>query len=297
MFLLRNKMFCYILPKTIIILEKSLTATYIIILIIATIIIGYFLFQPTLLKNRRLTIKAHDFPKEWERILSAHWPLYCRLPDLLKQNLHDRIKLFLSEKQFIACNDFKLDEKHKLLISAQACLLIINKPFEYFDKLKTILVYPSAFIVRHNNLLANGTVSEDTNINSGEAWETGKIILSWDDAYSGMIKLEDGHNVVIHEFAHLLDHTNGTANGAPLLQHAKSYDQWSQIFSSAYENLQRSINIGQSNLFNPYGATNPGEFFAVASELFFEKSKSLQQHEPELHQQLTKFYAIDPTLW
>lgn len=250
-----------------------------------------------MLKNRRKKMSYHEFPKKWEKKLLAQWPLYHRLPDLLKQSLKERINLFLAEKNFIGCNGFVVSEEHKLFIAAQACLLIINKPFEYFDKLHSILIYPSAFIVNRNQLLGNGTVSENRNINSGEAWETGKIILSWDDAYSGMIDITDGHNVVFHEFAHLLDNTNGSANGAPLLQHANNYDQWSQTFSIAFDRLQKSINNGHQNVFDPYGATNPGEFFAVTSELFFEKSKLFQQHEPELHQQLVKFYAVDPALW
>ena len=273
------------------------TFLFITILISCLGFIAFLIYQPKLLKNRRKEIRENEFPKRWEKRIESQWPLYHRLPDLLKQNLQERIKLFLSEKQFIGCNGFEVSEDHKLFIAAQACLLIINKPFDYFDKLQTLLIYPSAFIVEHNQLLANGTITENRNINTGEAWETGKIVLSWDDAFSGMIDITDGHNVVFHEFAHLLDHTNGSANGAPLLQHASNYDQWSQTFSIAFNRLQHSINNGHQNVFDPYGATNPGEFFAVASELFFEKSKLFQQHEPELHQQLVKFYAVDPALW
>jgi len=238
-----------------------------------------------------------DFPKNWQFILSQQWPLYSRLPDLLKQNLHERIKLFLNEKQFVGCNGFEVNEQHKLLIAAQACLLIVNKPFDYFDKLTSILIYPSAFIVNRDHLQNDGTIKELQNINTGEAWETGKVILSWDDVYAGMINISDGHNVVLHEFAHLLDYTNGSANGAPLLEHAVNYNQWSKIFSAAHERLTHAINHGHHSFINPYGATNPAEFFAVSSELFFEKSQLFQNQEPDLHQQLVRFYAVDPALW
>lgn len=268
-----------------------------ILLLIGSAIIAYLIFAPTLKKQRRLRSSMNEFKLDWEQILSSQWSLYQQLPDLLKQSLKERIKLFLSEKQFVGCNGFVVTEEHKLLIAAQACLLIINKPFEYFDALKTILIYPSVFVVNRNRMLANGTIREEKNINSGEAWETGKIILSWDDAYSGMIDMTDGNNVVIHEFAHLLDHTNGSANGAPILEHARNYDQWSQIFTAAFDRLQQTVNNRQQSLINPYGATNPGEFFAVVSELFFEKSKLLRQQEPELYHQLVKFYAVDPALW
>lgn len=268
-----------------------------IILLLGVAFIAYLLYQPIWNKKRWEQIKSKSFPKKWQHILSIQWPLYQRLPDLLKLNLQERINLFMNEKQFIGCNGFNVTEEHKLLIAAQACLLIINKPFEYFDNLNSILIYPSAFIVNRNRNLANGTVTEDKMINTGEAWETGKIVLSWDDAYSGIIDISDGQNVVIHEFAHLLDHTNGSANGAPLLQHAKNYEQWSQCFSAAYNRLQDCIDKGEKSIFNPYGAISPGEFFAVASELFFERSKIFEKEEPELHQQLVKFYAVDPTLW
>lgn len=269
----------------------------VIILLIGASIIAYLLYQPTWRKRRWKQIKNRAFPTKWENLLLAQWPLYQQLPDLLKHNLHERINLFINEKQFIGCNDFVVKEEHKILIAAQACLLIINKPFEYYDNLHSVLIYPSAFIVNQNRLMADGTVSQERNINSGEAWETGKIVLSWDDAYSGMININDGHNVVIHEFAHLLDYTNGSANGAPLLQHATNYDHWSQTFIAAYNRLKNAISKGENSVFNPYGLISPGEFFAVASELFFEKSHFFQREEPELHQLLVKFYAVDPTLW
>jgi len=271
--------------------------TLAIIISIGCLIIAYLIFQPAIRNRKRRIVKNDEFSQASRQKLSSLWPLYNRLPDLLKQRLHEQINLFLNEKQFIGCNGFVVAEEHKLLIAAQACLLIINKPFEYFDDLKFILIYPSAFIVNHEQLLPNGTISENVNVNSGEAWQSGKIVLSWDDAYKGMINAIDGHNVVIHEFAHLMDHTNGTANGAPLLQHAKNYELWSSVFSSAFERLQRSTSNGENTLFNPYGAISPGEFFAVSSELFFEQSKPFYRQEPELYQQLVKFYSVDPTLW
>lgn len=273
------------------------TILFVIIMIICIAIIAFIVFQPRLIEYRRNKIKHAKFPQRWDDKLVARWPLYRRLPDLLKQNLQERIKVFLSEKQFHGCNGLEITEDHKLFIAAQACLLIINKPFEHFDALHTLLIYPSAFIVKRHQLSADGTIVENRNINTGEAWQTGKIILSWDDAYSGMINITDGHNVVFHEFSHILDFTNGSANGAPFLQHAKNYEQWSRTFSSAYNRLQQSVSNHQKNIFDPYGATNPGEFFAVASELFFEKSQLFQNHEPELYEQLVQYYVVDPALW
>ncbi|MDH5544425.1 MAG: zinc-dependent peptidase [Gammaproteobacteria bacterium] len=267
------------------------------VLLLGFTVITYLLYKPRWRARRRKQIKDASFPAKWKNVLLTQWPLYREIPDLLKEGLHQRIQLFIQEKQFVGCDGFQITEEHRLLIAAQACLLVINKPYEYFDELKSILVYPSAFIVKHNRQLANGTIAEEQNVNSGEAWETGKIVLSWDDAYAGMINIKDGENVVIHEFAHLLDHTNGTANGAPLLEHAKNYDVWSKTFQTAYNRLLHNLHTGEKSVFNPYGAASPGEFFAVASEMFFERSRLFQSEEPELYQELVRFYAVDPTLW
>lgn len=274
-----------------------MTLTYTLLLLICVSIIAFLIFQPKLIRYRRNKSKYNEFPKEWDELLTAQWPLYHRLPELLKQNLKERIKMFLAEKTFIGSGGFVINDQHKILIAAQACLLIVNKPFEYYDKLSSILIYPSAFIVKRPEVLANGTVSEQKKINLGEAWGNGKIVLSWDDSYSGMINASDGQNVVIHEFAHLLDQTNGSPNGAPFLAHAKNYKRWSQIFAIAFERLQKSTHHGKKTLFNPYGETNPAEFFAVVSEIFFEQSDLFQQQEPALHEELVKFYGVDPVLW
>ena len=272
-------------------------STLIIMITIGLLVIAYLVLQPAYLGRKRKKISNTEFPQKWKNTLNNKWPLYRRLPDLLKQNLHNRIKIFMVEKQFIGANGFEVFEEHRLLIAAQACLLIVNKPFEYFDKLQIIMIYPSTFVASRERMQSDGTIINESSVNSGEAWETGKIILSWDATYAGLINISDGQNVVIHEFAHLLDNTNGSANGAPLLEHANNYQQWSRIFSAAYDRLQHSVERGHKTTFNPYGTVNPGEFFAVASELFFEKSSLFQKEEPLLYQQLEKFYAVDPALW
>jgi len=274
-----------------------LLSTLIIMITIGLLVIAYLVLQPAYLGRKRKKISNTEFPQKWKNTLNNKWPLYRRLPDLLKQNLHNRIKIFMVEKQFIGANGFEVFEEHRLLIAAQACLLIVNKPFEYFDKLQIIMIYPSTFVASRERMQSDGTIINESSVNSGEAWETGKIILSWDATYAGLINISDGQNVVIHEFAHLLDNTNGSANGAPLLEHANNYQQWSRIFSAAYDRLQHSVERGHKTTFNPYGTVNPGEFFAVASELFFEKSSLFQKEEPLLYQQLEKFYAVDPALW
>lgn len=271
--------------------------TYLIIVFLGILVIATIVLRPFYTKFQRNKIGHTDFPVQWREILQKEWPQFQRIPDLLKEPLYARILVFLSEKKFYPCDGFELQEKHKLLIAAQACLLIVNKPYEYYDQLNSILIYPSAFLVKRSVALANGTLQDQESIHAGEAWSVGRVILSWDEVESGMKNPSDGNNVVIHEFAHLLDYTSGDGNGAPLLEHAKNYDKWSQVFSLSYEHLLQKYQHGEKVILNPYGLTSPAEYFAVVSELFFENSKLLEKHEPALHHELVKFYAVDPGLW
>jgi len=132
---------------------------------------------------------------------------------------------------------------------------------------------------------------------AGESWDYGKVVLSWQDTVEGAKMPNDGHNVVIHEFAHQLDQENGRANGAPILENGQNYTCWSDVFSVQFEQLKKHAERGTPSLFDYYGATNPAEFFAVASEVFFEKAKEFHGQHPELYQQLKQYYQVDPTHW
>ncbi|MDX1810854.1 MAG: zinc-dependent peptidase, partial [Gammaproteobacteria bacterium] len=113
----------------------------------------------------------------------------------------------------------------------------------------------------------------------------------------GMVDSHDGKNVVIHEFAHLLDHETGSSNGAPYLNRNQSYEVWSQVLSAAYERLQHKLQNRQGSFINYYGASSPAEFFAVISEIFFEQPELLKKHEPALYLQLGEYYDVDPVNW
>ena len=132
---------------------------------------------------------------------------------------------------------------------------------------------------------------------AGESWEFGKVVLSWQDTLEGAKITDDGRNVVIHEFAHQLDQENGKANGAPILDKEQSYKCWSDVFSVQFELLKKQANSGTHSLFDYYGATNPAEFFAVASEVFFEKAQQFSAEHPKLYQQLKLYYQVDPIHW
>jgi MtfA peptidase len=159
------------------------------------------------------------------------------------------------------------------------------------------LLYPAAFIVSGSAADAAGVMHQQRRVLSGESWGLGKVILSWADTLDGAANPSDGRNVVIHEFAHQLDQEKGIANGAPLLQRSSDYQQWSGVMAEEFNRLQHQAQSAQHSLFDHYGATNPAEFFAVISEVFFEQPQQLSQLHPKLYQQLSLFYRLNPLSW
>jgi len=219
------------------------------------------------------------------------------MPADLQLQLKQHIQVFISEKNFIGCNGIKITDEIKITIAAQACLLLLNRKTDYYPKLRTILVYPSAFLKEQSQRSANGVQYTRKVALSGESWDFGKIVLSWQDSLHGAELPNDGHNVVIHEFAHQLDQENGKANGAPILSKGQSYQSWSEIFSQQFEALKKQAATGTPSIFDYYGATEPAEFFAVVSEVFFEKSKQFHHQHPALYHQLTEYYKVNPIHW
>jgi hypothetical protein len=207
------------------------------------------------------------------------------------------VQLFLTEKQFIGCDGLEITDEIRINIAAQACLLVLNRPGQLYPSLHTILVYPSAYQVTQTQNDAAGVVSQVQQIRQGESWQQGRVILSWQDSQRGAALPHDGHNVVLHEFAHQLDQENGTANGAPFLSSTAAYHDWSQTLGAEFNLLQQQLQQGQATLFDPYAATHPAEFFAVITEVFFEQPQQFSARYPALYQQLCRFYRLDPRGW
>ncbi len=269
------------------------------ILIISIIVIGligFILVKPKWIEYRRDKIKAQPFPKEWRLILKRNVPYFYSMPADVQLQLKQHVLVFLAEKQFLGFEGVIIDDEVKVTIAAQACLLLLNRRTDYYPKLKSIYVYPAAFITHHESKDAAGVLQNKPRVLSGESWELGKVILSWKDSKQGALVFNDGHNVVIHEFAHQLDQATGVANGAPFLRH-KNRQCWSQVLSQEFEYLQGKARNGESTLLDHYGATNPAEFFAVASEIFFERPREMKQQHAALYSQLQGLYQINPAIW
>ena len=240
-------------------------------------------------------LRAEPLPADWIRILEADMPIYRRLPADLRQKLHGYIQVFLATKSFEACGELEeITDEMRVLVAAQACLLLLNDRGGCFDRLGSILLYPDAYRA-HERLY--GAADEQSDTRLGESWGSGSVVLSWYHVKHGASNSEDGSNVVIHEFAHQLDQLDGSADGLPILRDRSRYQRWNEVFTKAYERHVQRTDDGRRTVIDGYGATNPAEFFAVSTETFFEKPKVLHKKYPDLYHELATFYEADPLSW
>ena len=267
------------------------------ILALTLLFAAWLLSQPWRAARRRRRIGEAPFPQAWRLILRRRVPLYQRLPPPLQGQLRRLIQVFLADKAFIGCQGQSITDEVRVTIAAQACLLHLNHPGEPFPGLRQVLVYPSAFIVDRVHPIGAGVQQDSRRVLLGESWSQGQVILSWPDSRDGAAEPEDGHNLVIHEFAHQLDQQSGHANGAPPLPSRARHARWAEVMGAAYAGLQARVAAGLPGELDAYGASDPAEFFAVVSELFFERPAALQAEHPALYVELATFYRVDPAAW
>lgn len=265
-----------------------------IILVLAAAIIALALLVPRLRLRRAM---AQPFPEEWVEILERNIGVYRNLPMALRLQLRQMIKQFLHQKHFSAAAGLEVTDEMRVTIAAQACMLQLNREGGLYPRLKYIVVYPSAFVVTRSQADDSGVVSHGRQGLLGESWQNGKVILAWDNVLHGARNFLDGRNVVLHEFAHQLDSETGSTNGAPLLAGESSYRSWASALSDEFKDLQQDAFKGRRSLLDHYGATNPAEFFAVATETFFEKPRQMKKNHDELFEVLKSYYRIDPMEW
>ncbi len=245
---------------------------------------------------RQRRVLQQPFKPQWLDLIRATLPFFPRMSEDEQKQLLDLIRLFLAEKQFHGCNGMVIDDTVRVTIAAQACLLLLNRVTAVFPGTRHILIYPEAFIREGEFEDEDGVVSTLSEDLLGESWQEGKVILSWDDVEYGADDFTDGENVVLHEFAHQLDSESGTQDGAPLLKH-NDPAQWKEVMTAAFDVLGESADLDEETLLDPYGATDPAEFFAVATETFFERAEELALDHPALFNELKKYYCVDPRQW
>lgn len=244
-------------------------------------------------KQRRRRLLKQPFPPTWEPHL-ASLPFFSRLSDEDQQRLRNLVHVFIREKNWEGCGGLQLDNHIKVVIAAQACLLILRLDHAWYRKVSSILVYPSAFLNNIPNAGPGGVVATADAPHAGEAWLGGEVILAWDSAFAGGRNPDDGHNTVFHEFAHKLDMLDGYADGAPPLGNREQQKRWAEVLSKHFIKLRADADAGRRTLLDKYGATNAAEFFAVATEVFFERGKQLKELRPNLYACISSFYQQDP---
>lgn len=257
-----------------------------------------WLAGPALLATlRRARVRRQPFPRAWRDILRRRMPAFARLPADLQLQVKKHVQVLVAEKPFIGCAGLEVTDEMRVLIAAQAALLLLNRQADYFGNLRQVLVYPGAFVVDREHADGSGLTHATRRALSGESWQQGQLLLSWDDVLAGAADPDDGHNVVIHEFAHQLDQERGRANGAPWLGRRDGYPDWARVLSAEYDALRQRLARGEDGVIDAYAATDPAEFFAVVSEHFFEQPAALAAAHPALYAEFARLYRCSPLAW
>jgi len=267
-------------------------------LAVVALLVGHPLWR----SHRRWCQRQQPLPSAWRRIVRRRVPQVARLPADLQLRLKGLMQVFLAEKAFIGCAGLAVTDEMRVTVAAQACLPLLGHPRGYYPKLRQVLLYPGAFVVNRPFNAPGGVVQDQRRALLGESWGEGQVILSWQDVLHGAAVPDDGRNVVVHEFAHQLDQVKGLANGAPWMPQAADRARWARVLQAEYDALQHRLASGRSlddapDLLDPYAATDPAEFFAVASEVFFEQGAAMAVRHPALYAVLQDFYGVDSASW
>ncbi|HUE37688.1 MAG TPA: M90 family metallopeptidase [Candidatus Acidoferrum sp.] len=206
------------------------------------------MFSTVFKGQRRTKLKAALMPVPWRRIIGEYCLFYSRLSRADQRELDGHIQVFLAEKQFEGCGGFAVEDEYRVCIAAQACLLLLHRETDYYPGLRSILVYPTMYVVPTTRYAGSGVMADVREYRAGESWPARK----------------------------------------------QRYADWARVMRAEYEQLRARIQHGEPTLLREYGATNPVEFFAVATECFFGKPHELQQRHPELYEQMRWYYKQDP---
>ena len=247
-------------------------------------------------RSRRNNLFLKPLPPDWIQILEKNVSIYSLLPQNLREELHGRINIFLDEKDFIGCAGLQISNEIRITIAGNACILLLKRDKRCFPRFTTILIYPDTYVskeVKSDGLI----VVHEESVRAGESWYRGPVVLSWADVMRGSLNNSDGHNVVLHEFAHKLDEENEIMNGLPVLRDSSHYAEWAEVLSKEFDSLLIRVDRGTNSVIDAYGAVSPSEFFAVATESFFEKPLQMKNKLPDLYQQFRRFYNLDPAAW
>ena len=247
--------------------------------------------------RRRRKILSDPFPPAWLTILRDEVRHYELLPEAGQTKLRDAVQILIAEKEWEGCRGQEVTDEVRVTVAALACILILGFDNFYFDNVKTILVYPDEFVVKQETALAGGATLEEESDRLGEAHGRGPTIIAWAEVRDNALRPGHGLNLVFHEFAHQLDMLNGAFDGTPDLPTRELRDRWAELMNIEYRRLQRAEQRGRRTLLDPYGATDPAEFFAVTTECFFDAPHAMREEHPELYALFRDYYRQDPAAW
>jgi MtfA peptidase len=270
--------------------------TALVLVAVGLIIFSIFAY-PLWVRIQHNRLKRRPLTPQQQATLEHSLPMYDRLSVDERRRLQGHVQVFLAQKQFIGCRGLQVTGQMKVTVAAIASLLLLNERGKYFPRLRSILIYPDAYIAHEKVAMAGGVVEERQVARLGESWTTDQVVLSWEQIKYDLTHWQDGQNVILHEFAHQLDQEDGKAEGVPILQRDADYKTWAEIMTVEYQQLCDRTTKGQKTVMNPYGSTNPAEFFAVATETFFEKPQQLVAHHGALYDQLQRYYQLNPLQW
>lgn len=253
-------------------------------------------------RRRRRKLLSEPVPEHWRVLLRREVPLLDALTPDQFETLLDLARVFISEKNFEGAGGFEVTEDARVIIAALACLPLLGRARDVpgarvYPTLCSIVVYPNDFVVPLEEHQPDGTVYDGEEELSGESWGRGTVVLSWSDVVDDAAHPSDGRNVVLHEFAHQLDEETGEPNGVPLLPTREAREEWARVMTREFDRLVRDVERRRRVLLDDYATEDPAEFFAVATEFFFERPHELKARHPELYAQLLAFYELDPAQW
>jgi len=247
-----------------------------------------------LLTGRPVKLPTAPIPDTWPAILARRVPLSGTLSAPERMRLLRLTQLFLQEVPMEGCAGLALTEEISVTIAATACLLLLDLPYPRFPRLRRVLVYPDTFVPVHVASRSGLAIQKEPVPLLGEAWSDGIVVLSWDGARSEVPGDGYGRNLVLHEFAHVLDHEDGAADGTPLLDSPEAIREWGRVLGAEFDRAREALDGEDDTALDPYATTNRAEFFAVATEAFFVTGPRLRAHLPALYEQLRRFYRQDP---
>jgi hypothetical protein len=252
------------------------------------------LWQRLRQRSEQRSAARRAIPEPLWQLTLARLPFLARLDAADQAELRRLSSLFLDSKEFTGAHGLQVTDDMAVAIAAQACLPVLRFGLRPYDGFVGIVVQPDEVKVRRKVVDEDGIVHEYDDVLAGEAMEGGPVMLSWHDVSESGASAEWGYNVVVHEFAHVLDMGDGVADGIPPLAGATERQRWQAVLGADYEAFCQRVDAEEDTALDPYGADSPEEFFAVASEAFFVAPVELRMEHPALYELLAGYYCQDP---